>query len=861
MPLKSLRHRLFLLLLPTGIAVALFVCLPWLAAAGPDGPQGDQAISASTLPPGFIEEQVGPNLASPVGFDMTADGRIFVAQKHGVVRVIRPDGLLAGTEFINITSTVNLANDRGLLGFTLHPSFPISPYAYLLYTYDPPGVVQDAPAERVSRLIRVTVYPTNTSISIPGSAVVLLGKNSTRENIGDETGFGEEPSCDNAGVPIEDCVPSDGRSHSVGHLEFGNDGALYVSLGDGSNDTTMDVRALRSQNMDSPLGKILRIDPMTGEGLPTNPFFDSMNPARNRSKVWSYGLRNPYRFALHPTTNQIYIGDVGWGTWEELNSGRGKNFGWPCYEGNDSGSAIQPGYEDYAPTQAFCASLYSQGLGVVEPALYSYRHVISGNQTLGAAIVVGAFYTGTSFPAPYRGALFFGDYNNRTMSYALITETVVMDQRVQREQAAMGIQSAAASQISVAKFGDIEGGPLRMMSGPDGNLYYSFMYFTGSGGIRRIRAIAAGNTPPTAKISANLTNGALPLVVNFSSDGSFDPNGPITTTWSFGNGATSQLANPTYTYTVVGIYKAVLTVTDSLGESATANVQIEAGNTAPVPTIISPAATDTYNVGQVINLQGSAQDAEDGTLPGSSLSWAVSLHHNEHVHPDLFSATGSTASFTIPDHGDNTFFQICLTAVDSKGTKTKTCRDIRPNKVSVLFETQPSGLHVIYEGIAQTTPFTAKSVVNSQQLVIAPAIQSFRTFKDWSGAANTSNTLNVTMGPAPASYTYTASYFNQPPVAQIQANPVTGTAPLTVSVYAGLSSDPESSPLSVRWNFGDGHGSLSVSTTHVYQSSGMFTMTLVVSDTLGLVSTTTSQIRVGVGAANTLFMPILQRSS
>ena len=101
-----------------------------------------------------------------------------------------------------------------------------------------------------------------------------------------------------------------------------------------------DVRALRALSVDSLNGKILRIDPITGEGYPDNPFYNG-NPNSNRSKVYSLGLRNPFRTTVNTFTNEPFIGDVGWGTWEELNTGRGKNFGWPCYEGNDVGSAQQ----------------------------------------------------------------------------------------------------------------------------------------------------------------------------------------------------------------------------------------------------------------------------------------------------------------------------------------------------------------------------------------------------------------------------------------------------------------------------------------------------------------------------------------
>src|SRR4029434_6893888 len=91
-----------------------------------------------------------------------------------------------------------------------------------------------------------------------------------------------------------------------------------------------------ARTLDSRPGKILRIDPATALGLPDNPFYDASQPNRNRSKVWARGVRNPFRTTIHPLTHDAYIGDVGWNTWEEVNNGKGANFGWPCYEGGVS---------------------------------------------------------------------------------------------------------------------------------------------------------------------------------------------------------------------------------------------------------------------------------------------------------------------------------------------------------------------------------------------------------------------------------------------------------------------------------------------------------------------------------------------
>lgn len=161
------------------------------------------------------------------------------------------------------------------------------------------------------------------------------------------------------------------------------------------------MQKMRVQNLDSLSGKILRIHPLTGDGYADNPFYNG-DPTHNRSKVYSYGLRNPFRFSVHPQTNEPFVGDVGWTLWEEIHSGRGKNFGWPCYEGRDGGvSEPQAKFRDTAATRDACAALYAQGPGAVHPPAYAYAH--NGQ---GAAIVTGPFYQGNAYPTAYQGCCF-----------------------------------------------------------------------------------------------------------------------------------------------------------------------------------------------------------------------------------------------------------------------------------------------------------------------------------------------------------------------------------------------------------------------------------------------------------------------
>ena len=265
----------------------------------------EEKIIASALSEGS-ETQFAP--AGPTAFDWSNDGAMFIAKLDGIVRVY-DGGQLLEDPFIDISDQVNTGGQRGLLGLAVDPNFPQSPYVYLAFTYDPPGVEKDlANAPRVTRVIRVEADPTTGyNTALPNSEVILL-----------ETGLV-------------------GNFHAAGALKFGSDGALYFSHGDGQavGTTTNLEKATVLSSLDNPLGKLLRIDPSTGEGLVDNPFYIPGDPNNIQSKVYNYGLRNPWRYALHPDTDEPFMGDVGLLAWEEINRGIGQYFGWSLYEGGN----------------------------------------------------------------------------------------------------------------------------------------------------------------------------------------------------------------------------------------------------------------------------------------------------------------------------------------------------------------------------------------------------------------------------------------------------------------------------------------------------------------------------------------------
>jgi glucose/arabinose dehydrogenase len=247
---------------------------------------------------------------------------------------------------------------------------------------------------------------------------------------------------------IRDYMAGDSSSHSIGQLKFGLDGSLYVTIGDGTSYNEVDPRSARVQDVDNLSGKLLRINPITGQGYADNPFSNG-NLDSNRSKVWSLGIRNTFRFTINPTTGTPYLGDVGWTTWEEVNvATKGANFGWPFFEGPTQNL----GYSALPQAQAF----YNSGQPVVAP-LITRNHDAAKNPDARAAtaLIMGDFYTGNTLPAIYNGALFYNDVGIGTVYAALLNP----DGTVKSNQAFDNLPYIVDTEM-----------------GPDGYLYYASLY-------------------------------------------------------------------------------------------------------------------------------------------------------------------------------------------------------------------------------------------------------------------------------------------------------------------------------------------------------------------------------------------------
>jgi len=352
-----------------GILPALLAAVAILSSSSPGLAHG--------VLQGFVDETVTSGLTLPVAFAPLPDGRVLVAEKAGVVRVVRNGQVLADA-FIDLRDRVNDYWDRGLLGVAADPAFAQNGFVYLFYVHENDPFTYSGP--KTSRVVRVTAS-------------------------GDEADAATE-------VVLLNGLPADSPSHNGGALRFGPDGALWITTGDASSFNAVDPLALRTQSLDSLAGKLLRVG-SDGRGLADNPFWNGDADAV-RSKVYAYGFRNPFRLTFRPATGRPYIADVGANDWEEVNAvARGGNHGWPCMEG----PAPQAGYQALSE----CQALYAQGTGAVVAPLVTYPHA-SGT----ASITGGAFYTGTAFPELYRGAYVFGDFARGLLHYVSIDGTDTM---------------------------------------------------------------------------------------------------------------------------------------------------------------------------------------------------------------------------------------------------------------------------------------------------------------------------------------------------------------------------------------------------------------------------------------------------
>jgi glucose/arabinose dehydrogenase/chitodextrinase len=730
------------------------------------------------LPPGYEASAAFSGLTQPIALQFSSDGRVFVAEKSGIIKVFDGLGDTTPTTFADLRTQVHNYWDRGVEGMALHPNFPATPYVYVYYVADAP-VGGTAPTWG-------TAGATSDNCPDPpggtGDGCVVSGRIS-RLTASGNTMTGPEQ------VLVSDWCQQY-PSHAGGGIAFGADGYLYFTGGEGAawhfadygqdgsptnpcgdppggagvqqTIPTAQGGRFRAQDLRTPgdpvglSGSLIRIDPITGAAAPGNPLAGNADP--NARRMLAYGLRNPFRMAIRPGTNDVYVADVGGGYWEEIDRVQAgtdpvRNFGWPCYEGGThaDGSTYAKKLASWdAMNLDMCENLYADGTSAAP--YWAYEHDVALTDTDncdpgGNSISGIEFYpnSGGSFPASFQGSLFFADYS-RECIWVMKKGT-----------------NGLPDPTKIEMFANLGIYPVDLKVGPNGDLFFVDIGF---GQIRRITYTGSENRAPVAHIQASPTYGPAPLEVGFDASGSTDADGDtLTYAWDLdddGQYDDSTEAFPRQTY-AAGPHEVGLKVTDAHGAFHSDTVTINSGETPPSVSIDSPTAALNWHVGQTINFSGSATDEQDGTLPASALSWKLILNHCVtvdacHSHPVQDFAGVSSGSFVAPDHGYPSHLMLEVTATDSKGLKdTKSIR-LDPQTVNLTLSSSPANLNVTVDERTAPAPLAYEAIVGATTTISAESPQTvgstYYGFASWSDGKAQSHEIT-----APSiDSTYTATF-------------------------------------------------------------------------------------------------------
>ncbi|MES2920871.1 MAG: ThuA domain-containing protein [Verrucomicrobiota bacterium] len=632
--------------------------IEWAAGKEP----GD---AGATIGNRFEKVVLDDNVNDPMALEVAPDGRVFFVERGGKVKVYHPS-----TQATTVAGTLPVFTglEDGLLGLALDPNFATNGWIYL---YHSPN--NQTPGNMLSRF---TVIGDQLDLS---SQKVLLQ------------------------VPTQrtECC------HSGGGMEFGPDGSLYLSIGDNTNPfasdgfAPIDEQAGRSAwdaqttsgNTNDLRGKILRITPQPDGtySIPAGNLFPAGTPL-TRPEIFTMGNRNPFRIAVDPFTGYLYWGEVGPDAggdsatrgprgYDEVNQARTSgNYGWPYLIGNNfpyrdfNYPTSTPG-GTFNPAAPLNASPNNTGLGTLPAtrgAFVWYPYATSTEfpairDGSGRTMMAGAVYrhvpgaSDSAFPAYYDRTLFLMEWA-RNHLYEVKTDA---------NGNLLKLLNFAPN-LSLSR-------PMDLTFGPDGAMYL-IEWGTGFGGSNPDAQIVkivydSGNLTPLVKVAPNTTSGSLPLAVQFSSAGTFDPDpgDTLTFAWDFDLDGTvdSTAPDPAHTYLTAGNFTAQLRVTDSRGKSASASVGISAGNAAPAITFLTPPEGSFFDWDDEVGWQLRVDDAEGGgtetgAISGSDVRVEFVLGHASHGHGlgEATGTSGKTVAGSSHEFGDDLFFAFLASYTD-----------------------------------------------------------------------------------------------------------------------------------------------------------------------------------------------------
>lgn len=633
----------------------------------------EQRKLLAVLPAGFREDLVASGLSYPTAMAIAADGRIFVAQKGGGVRVIK-DGTPLPKLFAFVDAETSY--EYGLCGIALDPDFTSNGYVYVNY------IAKGTPARNL-----IERFTASGDVAVKGSRTTIF-------------------ELDNVNPP----GPT-GNYHIGGAMQFGIDGKLYISTGE--NTTPANAQSLGNLH-----GKILRIG-KDGSIPEDNPFFATATG--NNRAIWTYGLRNPFTFAVQPGTGRILINDVGQNSYEEINVGRpGANYGWPLAEG----PTTDPRFD--AP-------------------LYAYGHIATEK---GAACIAGStFYDPAvvALPVSYVGRYFFADFNNAWMA--------TLDP-------ATGTSTMFATQLNEM--------PLDIDVGPDGNLYY----LAWGNGMSVSRISYTGDLSPAISAPPQDATTSIGLRARFSVTATGD--GQLAYRWQRAAAGSENFTDiPGATaavWKVRGVaiadsgsrYRVIVSNPHGSVTSQPATLTVVT-NQIPTVTILNPATAHLFTGGESMAFAAVATDPETGGLPNDAVSWRVDMLHGAISRPIVPPTIGTSGSFVIPDETPYTrtdvTIRLTVAARDPvTGLLGTSSVDLHPRTSVVSLQSDPVGLGVGLGGEPQPAPFSRTSIVGIRQAISAAAFQAttvgFYRFIGWAHGGPSTQVVAV---PA-TDVTYTARY-------------------------------------------------------------------------------------------------------
>jgi glucose/arabinose dehydrogenase/PKD repeat protein len=643
-------HRLFMRLL--GLFVGAILCggggmllSPALYAAG----------SVASLPPNFQMRTVVSGLNYPTDMVLLPEGDILVTEKgtglahDGVahVRLVR-QGVLVAEPVLSLS--VMVEGDSGLMSILLDPAFDENHYFYLWYS-----VGEHAKAwsgNLVNRLSRFIFEPQSGKADPLSETIILDGVRW-------------------------------GHIHNGGGLGFDAVGNLLIATGDTS-------RRELVQDTNSLNGKLLRVRPGVDGGYSVpedNPF---VNVEGTLPEIYALGLRNPFRMVESVEGHAQYLVDVGENNWEEVNLvTAGANYGWPVREGPcpllDPGGDCPPAEEIYT-----------------DPLVY-YRHPPG----VGGGITALDFYSGEAWPEPYRGKLFFSDFNSTAISLVDLDEPE-----------------------TIMSFGKDIVHAVDMEATAEG--LYILAFFSGE--IRFIYYSEGGNQWPTAHLSASPLQGTAPLSVTLSAAGSTDPeNDALSYLWDFGDGSvpvTTTEATIAHSYTSDGSYRVSLQVVDAHGgESEVRNVMVEvySGEMPEIQyEIVGDSGREEYRGGDSVRFGVEREGGATGLDATTPYIWSVKQHHNQHIHFILTEVADEEVLLEIPDDGHaadvSLWYEAELTMLTAQGQKVRVTQALYPDIVSLDVHSSPSGASMLWNGEPQDRTQPIDAVVGQSFVLEAPEI-------------------------------------------------------------------------------------------------------------------------------------------